>query len=313
MTKRKTVFLRLILGCAIAIGAVRTSAAQARFAVEAAAGVDASTRAHVERLVEAGLARLTPMFPGTPKRSCVVTAHQSVDSLPPEVRASLHEGTAGVALLGRSEIHLILDESRHHPPHDLRTVVDHELVHILLDQFVGEAAPHVSRWFHEGLAQELSGGPYIGMSEDDLVIAARADRLFRFAELDQDFPGDRSGLRRAYAQSFSFVGFLRRRFGLDALLEAARQSTADGGFRAGFVAVTHGAMLHQVDEWREYVLTGSGAPLRFLMRNCFSFLVVIGFPLLAIAVIRRFRRDDAARRKLEFEERVEHADERHHD
>lgn len=296
------VFLRLILTCAAATVAATAPSAQARFTVEAAPGVSAATRDHVASLVADGVERLAPLFPGTPSRSCTVTAHETLDTLPADVRRSLHEGTAGIALLERSEIHLILEESRHHPPHDLRTVVDHEIVHVLLDQFAGEAGPYVSRWFHEGLAQELSGGPYVGMSEDDLVIATRAGRLFRFSDLRTDFPDDRSGLRRAYAQSFSFVGFLRREFGLETLLEAARHSSADDGFRGGFVAVTHGAMLHHVDAWKHYVLTESGAPMRFLMRNCFSFSIVIGLPLLALAVIRRFRRDDVVRRKLEAEE-----------
>lgn len=297
MTRLAGVFLQLIL-----LFAAHAQSPSNEFTVTAAEGVSQTGHSTVETYVREGLARLAPMFPGTPTRGCRITVHATDATLPDDIRASLHEGTAGVALLRRSEIHLMLDASRNLPPHDLRTVVDHEIVHILLDQHAG---PHVSRWFHEGLAQLLSGGAYIGMSEDDLVITARADRLLRFADLRYEFPGDRNGLRRAYAQSFSFVGHLHRKFGLPALLECARASTPDGGFRAGFVAVQRAPLLHEVDAWKHYVLTGSGAPMRFLLNNCFSFLMVIGLPLLALAAIRRFRRDEAARQKLAREDRAE--------
>ena len=192
-----------------------------------------------------------------------------------------------------------------YPPHDLATVIDHELVHVLLDQHCGRAAPYVSRWFHEGLAQELSGRPYVGMSEDDLVLTVRANRLLQFGSLRERFPRSRSELRRAYAQSFSFVAFLNRRFGLERLLEAARMSTPERGFRGGFYELTQVPMVDLEDQWREYIVHGSGAAYRFVLENCFSYVMILGVVLLAFAGMRRFQRDERAREKLERDEFAE--------
>ncbi len=303
MTSPATVFLHRVLIQLLLALPICGQAAE--FRVFSGGALSDASRQRVERLVAAGLERLAPMFPDAKRRPITVFAHPNVSSVPERVRGAIHDGTAGVALLQRDEIHLILDEARRSPPHDLRTVVDHELVHILLDQHVGRAAsPHVSRWFHEGLAQVLSGGPYLGMSEDDLVLATRWGRLMRFSDLHDRFPHSKTRLQRAYAQSFSFVGFLHRALGLELLLEAAKKSVKDGGFRVGFYEVTRKALVLQEEKWKEYVLNRSGAALRFVFENCFAYVGLAAFVLLALAWIRRSRRDEQARAKLELEDEV---------
>lgn len=273
---------------------------------EVVAGSDAVPAAAIEvttEYVRDGLAEFAPMFETVPQRRIRVYIHDTTDSVPDRARGAFHPGTAGVALLRRDEIHIVLRESRRLPPNDLRTVVRHELVHVLLDQHAGRAAMWVPRWFHEGLAQVLSGASYIGMSEDDLVLIARSRRLLHFTALRDGFPTERSAIRRAYAQSFSLVRYLHSRRGLADLLEAARRSTPNGGFRAGFAAVTGESMLDYEEDWLEYLVDGSGASLRFVMQNCFSYVMLVGFVLLAFAGIRKWRREDRIRAKLEEQDR----------
>ena len=133
-------------------------------------GVESGSLAATEQAVERGLENLQPLFPGTPSRGFRVVVHETATSLPEEIRAWVHPGAPGVALLGRQEIHLILGDIVAGGSTSLQTVVEHELVHILLHQFAGPGAELLPRWFHEGMAQHLSGATYLGAREEDLVI-----------------------------------------------------------------------------------------------------------------------------------------------
>src|SRR5690606_22278453 len=128
-------------------------------------------------------------------------------------------------------------------------------------------AEFVPRWFHEGLAQVLSGDTYLDAKEVSLVTLAAHGRLLRFTDLRENFPG---GLDRrvAYAQSFSFVGYLVRELGLPTLVEATRFCNERFWYSAGFARVTGDALHHWEARWRRYVLHESGATWRFLFENC---------------------------------------------
>lgn len=269
-------------------------------------GVSATAVAHVEELAQRGLARLAPIFAGGPLRPIRIVVHADASSLSPALREDLHAGTAGLALLGADEIHVLLDESVREPPNDLRTVVVHELVHTMLDQYVGEAGPFVPRWVHEGLAQTLSGGPYLGVQEENLLFAVGTRTAFRFSELEHGFPRRDDLLRLAYAQSYSFVAFLVDRLGAAKLVEAARRCRSDHAFHLGLYEVTDDTQARLQEDWENYLLYGSGALARLLLRNCFSFVIILAVPLLAIAVLQRVRRN-RWRKELMAEEELTRA------
>ncbi len=263
--------------------------------------VDATTLSSVQQLTTAGLAELRPAFGNPVVPPFRVIAHADLESMPAAVRGQLHRGTAGLALLHRREIHLILEEARQQPPFDLGTVVRHELVHILLHDWAGDAAEFVPRWVHEGLAQALSGKLYLGASEDLLLFRAQTDRLLSLANLRRRFPEDRDELRAAYAQSFSFVSFLIRAVGLDRVLAATRNCVEETWFRGGFFRTTDEALINLEEEWRDYLARDSGAGMRFVLENCFSYLMVLAIVLLALAGIRVWNRDHEAQLRLERE------------
>jgi hypothetical protein len=62
-------------------------------------------------------------------------------------------------------------------------------------------------------------------------------------------------------------------------------------------------MLVQEDAWLDYLRSDSGAAFRFVFENCFSYVMIAAVVLLALAGIRRWRRDDLHREKLDREER----------
>ncbi len=256
----------------------------------------------VDTLAEALLRRLQPTFPAARRRPIRIELHRDAASLAPDLARNLHPDTPGFALLGRDEIHILLDDVSRTPPGDLRTVVAHELVHALLDQQAGDKADLVPRWFHEGLAQVLSGDTYLGANEEQLVYRASIGGLPRFRKLREHFPDDPYRRRLAYAQSYSFVGYLLRRTDLETLIGALPQlRDDDSGYIGAFVR--HAGSKHSqiLEDWGDYLVHHSGARWRLLFDNCFAYLMIGGFVLLALAVIRRFERDRRVQLKLERE------------
>jgi hypothetical protein len=286
-------------------GLILAATVAAQPAVVVSAGSDRVSQAQlraVEAAVGTAIDRLAPKVLGHRPQPFRVIVHRTEDSIPSAVRDSLHEGTAGVALLGPQQIHLVLEALRDRPPDDLSTVVTHEAVHILLHQRAGEAGVYIPRWLHEGLAQELSGPASLGVSEEEIAFRAATGTLLMFSRLEQGFPSGGSALRVAYAQSFSFVSYLRSLVGLDALLSAACGCGPGTDIHSAFAAATGRVLLYAERDWVDYLRTGSGAGFRVLLASCFSLLLVAALPLLALAGIRRWNRDHAAARRLELAE-----------
>ena len=265
--------------------------------------VSASSIDRVSRLVRRGLGRLGPTFPGVPVRPFEVIVHANDSSLADDIAAVRHPGSPGLALLQRQEVHLTLSAMQAVPPGDLGTVVDHELVHILLHQYAGPNGGAVPHWFHEGLAQELAGGSWHNFKEEDLVFRVATDSLLQFHNLEHDFPDDR--IQLAYGQSYSFVAFLAREFGVGVLIEIVDRMSDGVDFNTALVRVLKSPRVSLEEKWRDYLLFQSGAGLRTLLRNCFSFLMILALPILALAVRRRLLREQRLSDKLAKDEVTE--------
>lgn len=247
--------------------------------------------------VERGLARLQPVFPGQPSRRFQVFVHRDRAQLPVALAAMLHEDSPGFALLGRSQVHIVLGEVWR-TGSSLSGVVTHELVHELLDQWAGPHGMRVPRWFHEGLAQYLAGDTYLGASEEDLVWRLSARSLPSLQSLAAHFPSQREDLKAAYAISYSYVAWLARGYGVPALLAMVSAIDRDVSLEGALVGATHLTTLQLEDAWRAYLWNGSGAPWRVLFDNCFSLLLLGVLPLLALALMRRLGAEARARERL---------------
>lgn len=269
-------------------------------------GVGKQKLATVKSLAIKGVQRLKKWFPGTPARPITFVLHSDASSVSEAQLRNLQPGVPGFALLQRDEIHLVLREIKIDPPNDLRTTVDHELVHILLDQYVGKNGIHVPRWVHEGLAQVLAGGLYLDIQEEHLANRVRSRTYLPFSSLRESFPvEDKDDLALAYGQSNSFVAFLQREIGLEPLIAAAKKCSAeDPYYRVVSREAGRGLTLFEL-EWCDY-LADSGAGFRVILRNCFMLtIVVLVGPLLALAVARRRNWDVAIKRRMAAEEREE--------
>mgnify|MGYP005837323385 CR=1 FL=1 len=88
-----------------------------------------------------------------------------------------------------------------------RTVVAHELTHLLLDEMAREVGAAPPRWLHEGLAK-LAAGDFTEGDREVLGRAAVEGRLLRLDQLEPAFEGNRDQVALAYAQSYTLVNYL---------------------------------------------------------------------------------------------------------
>ncbi|MBK8099181.1 MAG: hypothetical protein IPK26_18895 [Planctomycetes bacterium] len=292
-------FLRIFLLLCCWLGGIVAQAPARWFTVTAATPtVDATALDYTSDAAARALRTLQDEFPGLPRHRFQIVVHADADSLPPPIRAGHHPGSPGLALLGRHQIHILWHETVSSLT-AVDHVVQHEIVHELIDQLVEPHGERVPRWVHEGLAQLLSGETYLGAREEDIVWRVAVDRLLPFSGLDDDFPRRPDELRVAYAQSYSYIAWLDRRLGRQRLLATVAAIDDDMTFDRALVFATKKPTAELVTAWSDYLLHASGAPLRAVMENCFSLLMIFALPLLALAMMRRMQREQRARARLE--------------
>jgi hypothetical protein len=268
--------------------------------------VDQLSLPNVEGMVAAGLEQLLPQFQGLALQPFVVWLHGDRETLPPHLGQLLHHGVAGFTLLGQRQIHLVWGEMQQQLA-SAQGVTTHELVHELLDQWVGPHSRSIPRWFHEGLAQVMAGDTYLGAREEDLVWRIGTDRLLPFSELRDGFPRDRDNLQTAYAQSYSYVAWLVSRYGTAKLLATARRVDAETSFDRALVEATRRTTLELQDGWLDHLRHGSGAFWRGLNEQTFHLVLLAGLPLLWLAFRRRSARERRAAERLSRLEAAETA------
>lgn len=278
-------------------GAATANALGPAAVVAGTGAVDPQWVEDVRATVAAELPELRTMFDGEPRHEFFVFVHAGRDTLTPALAACLQPESPAFALLGQHQVHVVWNELWRLGV-TLRGVVRHELVHELLDQYTAPNGRAMPRWFHEGLAQFVAGDTYLGAREEDIALRLLARRLPGFAELRDHFPADVDDLRIAYAQSFSYVSWLAREYGVNDLLAAARATNELVAFESA-LARRLGRSTYELEEaWRGYVLHGSGAPWRVLLDQCFSLTLLLLLPLLVLALGRRLAREGRTARAL---------------
>ena len=177
---------------------------------------------------------------------------------------------------------------------DMETLIPHELAHVLLYRNVGNGYDSLPVWLSEGIASlaELYPNPDYDQA---LTIASQNDSLLSISDLCDTFPLDASRAYLAYAESQSFVRFLRDSYGTPALFSLT-SAYADGLSCDQGVVRSLGTSLVSLDtRWRETVL-GQNVMGVFL-RNMLPYLGLFVFMLL-IPLIGFFQRrptDDESR------------------
>lgn len=175
---------------------------------------------------------------------------------------------------------------------EMQTKIPHELAHVMLYRWLGEKYTAQPAWLIEGIATmvELYPNPDYARA---LEIASANDSLIPFGELCAFFPADAGSAFQAYAQSRSFVAYLRDSYGVSGLTRLL--NSYGDGFNCELGAVNAlGVPLSQLDRrWRETVLRQN--TLGVAARNLLPFLLLLVLVLLvpiwgAIDLIRQRRK-----------------------
>ena len=169
---------------------------------------------------------------------------------------------------------------------DMETLIPHELAHVMLYRSVGDGYTSLPVWLSEGIASlaELYPNPDYDQA---LKIASQNDSLLPISNLCDTFPQDASRAYLAYAESQSFVGFLRDSYGTPALFSLT-SAYADGlGCDQGVTRALGTSLVSLDTRWRESVL-GQNVVGVFL-RNMLPYLGLFVFMLL-IPLIGFFQR-----------------------
>ncbi|MFN8432579.1 MAG: peptidase MA family metallohydrolase [Anaerolineales bacterium] len=180
---------------------------------------------------------------------------------------------------------------------EMETLIPHELAHVMLYRALGDKYNKQPAWLIEGIASmvELYPNPDYARA---LEIASVNQTLIPFSDMCVSFPADSGSAFLAYAQSQSFVTYIRDSFGVSGLSRLI--NTYGDGFDCDLgITKALGASLNQLDSrWRENVLGQNqvGAAFRNLLPFLLLLLLVLIVPIWgAIDVMRRRRKRYAAK------------------
>lgn len=174
---------------------------------------------------------------------------------------------------------------------EMQTKIPHELAHVMLYRWLGEKYANQPAWLLEGIASMAETYPNLEYAR--ALEIANADRsLIPFIDLCASFPADAGSAFLAYAQSQSFVTYLRDSFGSSGL---ARLLNSYGeGFNCELGATNAlGVPLSQLDaRWRENVLGQNvlGAAARNLLPFILLIVLVLLVPIWGAVDLLRQRR-----------------------
>lgn len=175
---------------------------------------------------------------------------------------------------------------------EMETEIPHELAHVMLFRLLGEGYPRLPVWLREGIASDVELYPNPDYAQA-LRIAAENDSLLHFKDLCDSFPPDSGRAFLAYAQSQSFVTYLRDTYGLTGLGALSDAYSEDLGCEIGATRAL-GVPLSQLEaNWRETVLGQNNAGVA--MRNLSPFVLLMALMLIiplwgAIDMLRRRRK-----------------------
>lgn len=181
---------------------------------------------------------------------------------------------------------------------EMETEIPHELTHVMLYRSLGSKYASQPTWLLEGIAamMELYPNPDYARA---LEIASQNNSLLAFDDLCVSFPADAGNAFLAYAQSQSFVTYIRETYGISGL---GRLTNAYGdGFPCELGATNAlGTPLSQLDSrWRESVLgqNAMGVAARNLLPFLFLMVLVLVVPIWGAIDMLLQRRKRAAQSK----------------
>ena len=215
-------------------------------------------------------------------------------SMPSSGRSRSPKWAVAVALAD-DRIYFRLDVIDTTPANKLELVLDHEMVHQLLNHLGGARLP---RWFEEGLCVTYAGLPFLETS-GTLERSAAAHRLPTLAETGALFEGNASAAAKAYEIGQSAVRFLIDRHGHDALQRIVKAVGRGQPFEDAFARTTGEPLARFESVWRKQVTPWLPFWLYLFVSNLGLSLLWFGALLVFIGWLRRRLRRERDMASLE--------------
>lgn len=161
---------------------------------------------------------------------------------------------------------------------EMETLIPHELAHVMMYRAIGaEAYNKQPIWLLEGFATNMELYPNLGY-EEALKAAAAQEILIPFMDLSGSFPADSGSAYQAYAQSESFLNYIRGAYGEGSIAKLT-SAYAEGLSPSAGATKALGIPLPQLDaSWRETVLGQNVTAVA--VRNLSPYLVLMALVLL---------------------------------
>lgn len=157
--------------------------------------------------------------------------------------------------------------------------IPHEMMHVALYQIVKDQIRNVPMWLSEGLSSMTETYPNPDYQRALNKAVHSQGSLLPVASLCSAFPQDASNAFLAYAESDSFVRFLRAKYGNSGLM-ALLQSYKNGISCEEGVDAALGSSLNQLEyRWQQESLGVDSAALA--LQNMLPFLLIVGLLMLA--------------------------------
>ncbi len=200
--------MRRALALCLLLAAPPAAAAAPRLVVEAPPGLE-RTADEVRRL---GDGDLGAVFEATGGRQVAPPVRVVLVAEGDELARHTPQFVSGLAAGASSTVVLFPARTRTYPETDLRSLLHHELAHVLVWRASrGRAVP---RWFNEGVAT-VAARQWGLEDRARVTLAVLSSRPTSTGDLELGFAGDRDDVIRSYALSAALVRWLRQRFGAD--------------------------------------------------------------------------------------------------
>ncbi len=181
---------------------------------------------------------------------------------------------------------------------EMQTKIPHELAHVMLYRSLGDTYASQPLWLLEGIASmvELYPNPDYARA---LEIASSSDTLLPFESLCASFPPDAGNAFLAYAQSQSFVSYIRDSFGTTGLTRLTNSYSEGFSCELGATSALSTPLSQLDTRWRENVLgqNTSGIALRNLLPFLLLLVLVLMVPLWGAIDMLRQRRKNGSKSK----------------
>lgn len=178
---------------------------------------------------------------------------------------------------------------------ELETKIPHEMTHVMMYRSLGKTYVLQPIWLLEGTAAMMEIYPNPDYKHA-LDIASQNNSLISFDELCASFPADAGNAYLAYAQSQSFVSYIRETYGTSGLARLTKAYS--DGFNCELGATNAlGTPLSQLDaRWRESTLgqNVTGVAARNLSPFILLMILVLVVPLWGAIDMLRQRRKNAS-------------------